>query len=97
MLKTLLVLASAASSDDVDRFCAERDKVVAMLTDHYGETYLGGGLHSDDSVFEIWLSESDKTWTVLMTMSNGQTCVVAVGTEWDMAPDFQYLRGGLPG
>ena len=97
MLKTLLVLASAGSSGDVDRFCAERDKVVTMLTDHYGETYLGGGLHSDDSIFEVWLSEREKTWTILMTMSNGQACVVAVGTEWDMAPSFQDLPVGLPG
>ena len=97
MLMTLLVLASAGSPDDADRFCAERGKVVAMLTDHYGETYLGGGLHSDDSVFEIWLSEHKKTWTILMTMSSGQACVVAVGTDWDMAPNSDYVLGGLPG
>lgn len=97
MWMALLVLTSGAVSADTDRLCADRGQVVTMLSEHYGETVLGGGLHSDNSIVELWLSERQQTWTILLTTSSGQSCVIAVGTDWDMVPSLQYPVAGLPG
>ncbi len=62
--------------------CAERDMVVEKLEGRYGEAFAGGGLQNSSSVFEVWFSEEKGTWTILMTRSNGMTCIMASGTNW---------------
>ena len=62
--------------------CAQRDTVVEKLQGNYGEVFAGGGLQNSSSVFEIWFSEEKGTWTILMTRSNGMSCIMASGTNW---------------
>jgi hypothetical protein len=73
--------------------CAPRDVVVDQLNSTYGEVFSGGGLQDGNAVFEIWISESDGTWTILMTRANGVSCIMAAGTDWLPALDSQQVRG----
>ena len=87
MDKTLIGLALAASLTlpglgHAQTNCAMRDKVVMRLADTYGEQFSGGGLRDAKSVFEVWISEIDGTWTILMTRADGVSCVMASGTNW---------------
>ncbi len=78
------------------QFCAERADITNRLKTGYGESYAGGGLRNSESVFEIWMSEEKGTWTILMTMANGRSCVMASGTNWRKAmPEVE--PAGIPG
>jgi len=62
--------------------CGERAGVIAKLDRKYGEVRHGGGLAGPRVIFEIWVSCKTSTWTILRTTSNGWTCVIATGENW---------------
>ena len=65
--------------------CAERETVVDRLQTHYDEQPTAAGLQeaSDtQSLVEVWASEKTGTFTVMLTMPDGMTCIVATGTDW---------------
>ena len=81
------IMALAAMPVAAETYCADRDRIVTRLASAYGEAFAGGGLRDQSSIVEVWVSEGDGTWTVLMTRADGTTCVMASGTNW---------RAGLP-
>lgn len=99
-MRTLMILTSLAlttlaapAAADVDGACAPRDIVVDRLADGYGEVFSGGGLQDGTAVFEVWISEADGTWTILMTRADGVSCIMAAGTDWLPALASQQVRG----
>lgn len=62
--------------------CGERDQVVASLTDRHAERHIASGFQSEAGLMEIWASDSDNSWTILLTRPDGVTCVMAHGTHW---------------
>ncbi|UYV37287.1 hypothetical protein N4R57_20440 [Rhodobacteraceae bacterium D3-12] len=65
--------------------CAERAQVVTRLQEQYSEQLTAGGLHgqtSKTSVVEVWSSPETGTFTVMVTDAQGQSCIVATGTDW---------------
>lgn len=66
--------------------CGDRDKIIKVLRNDYKEVPLAMGLSQKSTeAFEIFTSEKG-TWTVMMTMSNGQTCIMAAGHSWQNLP-----------
>jgi hypothetical protein len=76
--------------------CASRDTVVEKLQTGYGEVFAGGGLQNTKRVFEIWYSEEQGTWTILMTRADGTSCIMASGTNWRDAPPGIKIPEGTP-
>jgi len=71
--------------------CADRDRVVERLKAYYDESYAGGGLQKvqeDQTLVEVWASEDTGTFTVMLTTPDGQTCVLATGTDWHLVAPF---------
>ncbi|QFT98008.1 hypothetical protein FIU85_11880 [Roseovarius sp. THAF8] len=65
--------------------CADRETVVERLAAHYDEQPTAAGLQTEDdsqALVEIWSSQNTGTFTVMMTMPDGMTCIVASGTDW---------------
>ena len=76
--------------------CAERDAVTDRLKTKYSENFVGGGLRNAKAIFEVWMSEDEGTWTILMTTPDGKSCVMASGTDWrDALPTME--PAGIPG
>lgn len=76
--------------------CAERDAVTDRLKTKYSEDFVGGGLRNAKAIFEVWMSEEQGTWTILMTTPDGKSCVMASGTDWrDALPTME--PAGIPG
>jgi hypothetical protein len=71
--------------------CAERDVVIGRLAETFGERFGGGGLQDSSSVFEVWVSETSGTWTILKTQADGTTCIMAAGTDWEKGLSPRYL------
>lgn len=99
ILKSLVVvtLASVPVAADAKTACLERDTVVERLTNDYGESFQGGGLQSEKRIFEVWYSEEQGTWTILLTRADGISCVMATGTNWRDALPSDKIPAGVPG
>ncbi len=63
--------------------CNQRSEVVKKLETRYQESTIGMGVSSDGGVLEILSSNEGKTFTVLLTMPNGQSCLVSMGNGWE--------------
>jgi hypothetical protein len=79
-------LAAAAPPALAQTICGQYERLKNALTDGYGESMSGRGLQSETRMIELWRSPDTGTWTVLMILPNGITCVVASGTDWQDEP-----------
>ncbi len=86
---TTALLATTATNAFAMSNCGDRDHVIASLSDKYAERHIASGFQSEAGLMEIWASDSDGSWTILLTRPDGKTCVMASGTHWlenDMVP-----------
>lgn len=66
--------------------CLPHDVAVARQESQYGEKKFGTGLgQRGRSIVELFVSE-ERTWTVLVTHTNGMSCVAASGGNWTYQP-----------
>ncbi len=65
--------------------CGTRDSVLSQLKDKYHETGTGVGMTGNGAVIELMTSESG-TWTLLLTMPSGKSCMIATGDNWEQSP-----------
>lgn len=62
--------------------CADRTLIVERLSDKYGETRQSAGLNQNNGMVEVFASDDTGTWTILVTMPNGMSCLMAAGKAW---------------
>ncbi len=83
----LLPMAAHAQSSAP---CARHDDAVSKLAQTYGEAPIALGLSPQgQTVTEVFVSQSG-TWTILVTRTNGISCIVAAGDNWT---DITNLAG----
>lgn len=92
VLATLLPAGAFAQSN---RNCGDRQTIIERLSDRYGESRSGGGLTHTNGVLEVFTSPDTGTWTVVLTLPTGQTCLVAAGEFWEQAP-LELTKSGAP-
>lgn len=78
----LLILAAPATAQSGN--CGNHDAIVAQLANKYGESRQNMGLNQDNSIVEIFASDTTGTWTILVTMPSGISCLVAAGQNWEV-------------
>ena len=79
--------ASAALGQNVSQ-CLPHDEAVVKLDRQYGEQQLGFGLSQHgESVVELFVSEAG-SWTVLITRTDGLSCIAAAGDNWMVGPQL---------
>jgi hypothetical protein len=88
-----LLGALVAGSASAMPHCGERADLVTALADRYSENHVASGLQSATGLMEIWVSEQEGTWTILMTRPDGQTCVLVTGTHWLETVDAEMPSG----
>lgn len=86
---TAIATPAAAQSN----ICGKRDSIVERLQDKYGETRQSMGLQQNNGVLEVFASEASGSWTILVTMPNGMTCLVAAGDAWEANADLAKTPG----
>lgn len=90
ILTPLLVVPTGTSAQ---MSCGERNTIIARLESKWGEHFVGGGMQSASSIFEVWISAEKGTWTILKTNANGTACVMAAGTNWLESLPSQKVSG----
>ncbi len=79
-LALLLGLRAPASAQAA---CTTHAEVTRQLDGRYAESPIAIGLASTGSVVEVFASGDGSTWTIVMTMPNGTSCVVVNGEAWE--------------
>lgn len=62
--------------------CASRSDILTGLAAEFNEVPTAAGLTKNGVVFELILSP-DGSWSIIYTLPQGRTCLIAGGTAWD--------------
>jgi hypothetical protein len=97
MLRTALAMAAAAGlliaspANAQQQLCTDRAVVLSQLSNEYSEAPVAMGLANNGGVIEILSSSAGKSWTIILTMPNGVTCMIAAGENWESLPAITQL------
>lgn len=75
--------ALPARAQDV---CANRAALLDSLANDYQETPAAMGMSNGGNVIEVFTARDGKTWTILITHPDGNSCIVAAGQLWTPMP-----------
>lgn len=81
----MLLGAHAAAADD-SPVCSERTSVLQQLSAQYKEAPVAMGLANNGGMIELLRSRDRATWTLILTMPDGMTCLIAAGQSWERVP-----------
>ena len=62
--------------------CSERDDVLELLARKYKEVPFAAGMTSTGGLLEVLTDYKSGTWTIIVTMPQGMSCLVAAGEGW---------------
>jgi len=94
LITSLLAIFAVLPAAQAQSKCLPHEKAVGNLMRHYGEQAVGVGLGSQgQSVFELYVAESG-TWTILVTRTNGMSCVAASGNDWSKLSPIDLAEEG---
>lgn len=79
----LTAWATSTTAEAQTRNCAPREIVVKRLGSKYGEKRQSIGLNNSQTVMEVFASLETGTWTILVTSTDGITCLVASGQAFE--------------
>ncbi len=93
MLKTTLLAATLGlmlslpvQAQQVQNLCTERSEVLGHLATRYSEAPVAMGLANNGGVIEVLSSGKGTSWTIIITMPNGVSCMLAAGESWESLP-----------
>ena len=72
-----------ANTADAQQNCGPRDQVIEHLAEAFGEARQSIGLAQDNHVVETFAALDSGTWTIVITLPSGVTCLVASGTGFE--------------
>src|SRR5262245_35438858 len=84
---SLLAAPSAALAQQ--QTCGPRAQIVQKLGDEYKENQQAIGYVNESAVLEIFVSATG-TWTILATGTDGNSCLLSAGKDWE---DAGFVRG----
>jgi hypothetical protein len=79
----LMALAASQAQAETPQNCAPRPVVLEQLATGFGETRQGIGLGAQGVVIEVFASARTGTWTIIATMPDGITCLIAAGENYE--------------
>ena len=80
----VLLMSTGAAMAQQD--CVLREMAVPRLQKEFEEQIVGRGLTPNGkAMFELFVSQSG-TWTVLVSDTDGRSCIVASGAGWQRVP-----------
>jgi len=83
LLVPLAVVALSASSAGAFGQCMPRDLMVKQLQELWGEIPVSWGVISSGSIVELFVAPNDgRSFSVVITDTNGRTCMLVGGHEW---------------
>jgi len=85
-----LALAAPASPGNAEvsheTNCGQRTTVLNYLSAKYSEKPIAMGIAANGGLIEVLSSLEGTTFTIIVTMPEGETCMVAAGESWENLP-----------
>ena len=78
----------------VQQECQKRNELLKGLSHSYNERPIAMGLATNGGVLEVLTSGTGQSWTIIVTMPDGMTCMVAAGQSWENLPPPVRQRPG---
>lgn len=78
-----LILCLLATAAHAEPQCAKHQAVVEMLAKQFGEAPHDMGMAAKSALMEMYASTDTGTWTLLITLPNGITCIIAAGDSFE--------------
>jgi hypothetical protein len=89
----VIVIVIVADAGAQGRVCAKRDKLVVELTKSHGETRQSVGLQRNNGVIETFANTDTGTWTIIVSLPTGVSCLVAAGEAFEKEAKQASLTG----
>lgn len=67
--------------------CAKRAEMVTKLNERFGESRQSVGLTPGGQALELFAHPETGTWTILLTLPNGTSCMMASGYAYQAIKD----------
>ncbi len=90
MVRTVLLAVGAAlialpsTVHAQGKACAERAEIMKRLGARYLEQPVAAGVANNGGLLEVLSSKDGSTWSIIVTMPDGRSCMFAVGQNWEM-------------
>lgn len=75
--------------------CGPRAAVLDQLINRYGETRQAVGLNANNTIMEVFASDTG-SWTITITLPSGTTCLAAAGEGYTDVSDEVPTPAGDP-
>lgn len=75
--------------------CGLHKDVVAALAGGFDERAEAMGVTSSGDLLEIFASDEGETWTLVLTRTDGMSCLVFSGQNWMTAPRYTVRDSSL--
>ncbi len=66
--------------------CVPRDDALAHLAQKYREAPVAAGVTNKGGLVEVLTTGDGSTWTIILSLPNGVSCLVASGEDWRALP-----------
>ena len=86
VLSTVSLLLWGQTAAAQQPACTDRTDVLDHLSNKYSEAPVAMGIANNGGVIEILSSKTGNSWTIILTMPNGMTCMIAAGENWESIP-----------
>jgi len=83
--------ASASEAFALGVQCAKHNTLVGMLSKKYSENPIAMGTVNEDRFMQLFVSPRG-SWTILVTKTDGQACIVAAGQNWEKLPELANIE-----
>lgn len=80
------IAAKPAAADEALNLWIDRAVVVDRLGKIYEEAPRELGITSEGAVVELFIAEDGRTWTIVVTLPNGMSSIIASGENWMQHP-----------
>ncbi len=74
---------AALAQGDGSAPCGKREELLSHLSQKYSERPVAMGLATNGSLVEVLSSKAGGSFTIVYTMPNGVTCLMAAGSNWE--------------
>ena len=87
-----VAMITPAAAQQQQSACTKRTDVVEHLAGKYKEAPMAIGLADNGGVIEVLSSQTGTSWTIIITMPSGTSCMIAAGENWEKNPQVAVLK-----
>ena len=85
MVTSALLVGSLPGESSAQMACGKRADFLAQFAKLYDELPSAIGITDQGALLDLLVSASG-TWTMMLTVPGGLTCIVATGQQWETLP-----------